>query len=71
LKILRENKVLIEKIAALLYDKEYLTREEFLEMMSTPEEIDTIIMKYRKAHTKKIAKAEKAKEQPKGKVKKK
>ena len=70
-KILTENKVLIEKIAALLYDKEYLTREEFLEMMSTPEEIDTIIMKYRKAHTKKIAKAEKAKEQPKSKAKKK
>lgn len=71
LKILTENKVLVEKIAALLYDKEYLTREEFLEMMSNPDDIDTIINKYRKAHTKKIAQAEKMKNTPPSKSKKK
>lgn len=71
LKILQENKQLIEKIAALLYDKEYLTREEFLEMMSHPENIDETISKYRKSHAKKVAKQEKAKEQPQSKAKKK
>jgi cell division protease FtsH len=60
-KILTENKELIEKIAELLYDKEYLTREEFLEMMSHPEKIDETIIKYRKSHAKKVAILEKAK----------
>jgi cell division protease FtsH len=71
LKILNENKELIKKIAVLLYEKEYLTRDEFLDMMSNPDDIDAIITKYKKAHTKKVAKAEKDKEQPKGKWKKK
>ena len=71
LTILRENKTLIEKIAALLYDKEYLTREEFLEMMSNPDQIDAIITKYKKAHTKKVAKAEKDKLAQENKPKKK
>lgn len=61
LKILTENKSLIEKIAALLYEKEYLTREEFLEMMNNPTLIEEIITKYRKSHAKKIAQAEKLK----------
>jgi len=53
----------------LLYEKEYLTRDEFLDMMSNPEQIDAIVTKYKKAHTKKVAKAEKAKVLPKGKKK--
>jgi len=72
LKILTENKQLIEKIAELLFEKEYLTREEFFEMMSNPTLIDEIVVKYRKSHAKKIAKAEKlktAKPAPKAKKK--
>jgi len=44
-----------------LFDKEYLTREEFLEMMSHPEKIDETIIKYRKSHAKKVAILEKTK----------
>jgi predicted glycoside hydrolase/deacetylase ChbG (UPF0249 family) len=61
LKILNDNKQLVEKIAELLFDKEYLTREEFLEMMSHPEKIDETIIKYRKSHAKKVAILEKTK----------
>ncbi|MEI8252758.1 MAG: hypothetical protein WCG25_03260 [bacterium] len=34
IKIIKENKKLIEKMSVILLDKEYLTREEFEELMS-------------------------------------
>lgn len=51
--IITENKALIEKLAALLYEKEYLTRDEFEQLMSHPEETDALVKKYRASHTRK------------------
>lgn len=61
LKIIKENKELMEKMATLLYEKEYLTREEFEMMMQNPEKIDELVTNYTKKHNRKQKQVEKAK----------
>ena len=55
LKILEENKYMMEKLAELLLEKEYLSREEFEELMKDPSKIDTMVAQMSKQHADKIA----------------
>jgi ATP-dependent Zn protease len=42
--IINTNKILMEKLAGILFEKEYLSKEEFEKIMTaTPEEVDGII----------------------------
>lgn len=53
IEIITKNKKTIEKMAMLLYEKEYLTKEEFMSMMADPKKIDELIGEYRVIHAKK------------------
>lgn len=44
-KILNDNKDIIEKLAAVLYEKEYLTKEEFESVMKNPDQADELTQK--------------------------
>ena len=66
LKLIKDNKKIISKMAELLLEKEYISKEEFSAMMKDPKQIDGLIAEFRKKHeklTKKKAKtAKKVKE---------
>ena len=47
LQILTDNRSLIEKMAGLLGEKEYITKEEFDEIMAHATDADTIITRMR------------------------
>jgi len=51
--IITKNKKTIEKMAMLLYEKEYLSKEEFMAMMKDPKKIDELITEYLVIHAKK------------------
>jgi hypothetical protein len=57
--ILKKNKKLIEKMAELLLEKEYISKDEFIEMMADPKKIDKLTAEYKKTHAKKVKKQEK------------
>ena len=50
LKILQDHKPLIEKMAQLLLNKEYITKSEFLAMMDEPSKIDELIKEFSQDH---------------------
>lgn len=54
--ILKKNKKLIEKMAELLLEKEYISKDEFMEMMADPKKIDSLTAEYKKTHAKKMKK---------------
>lgn len=58
--IIKQNKKLIQKMAALLMNKEYITKEEFLAMMEDPKKIDKLVDEFNANHKKMITKQEKA-----------
>ncbi len=53
LEIITKNKKTIEKMAVILFEKEYLSKDEFMAMMSDPKKIDELIAEYRIIHAKK------------------
>lgn len=59
LSILKKNKKLIEKMAELLLEKEYISKDEFMEMMADPKKIDKLTAEYKKSHAKKMKKQQK------------
>lgn len=59
LAIVRDNKELMERMAEVLLLKEYITREEFEQMMEDPSQIDVIIARYEAAQKKMLADAKK------------
>jgi hypothetical protein len=58
LQILRDNKSLIEKMAGLLGEKEYITREEFDEIMAHADDADAIITRLREEYKVSLAQIE-------------
>lgn len=48
--ILIANKALMEQLAAVLYEKEYLTKEEFESVMKNPEQADELTQKMLEEH---------------------
>lgn len=58
LEILTKYKELIEKMAALLLEKEYIDREEFKAMMKDPNKIDDLTTEFRKNHKLRVQKQE-------------
>lgn len=59
LQILTEHRSLIEKMAGLLYDKEYITKEEFDEIMANATDADTIIARMRSTYADSLVALEK------------
>ncbi len=64
LSLLKKNKKLIEKMAALLLEKEYITKEEFLAMMDDPKKIDENIKLFSANHKKTVKKLASKKTKP-------
>jgi cell division protease FtsH len=58
LQILRDNKSLIEKMAGLLGEKEYITKEEFDEIMAHADDADAIIARMREEYAVSLAQIE-------------
>lgn len=55
--ILLENKDVMEKLAAVLYEKEYLTKEEFESVMKNPndaESLTTVMLEEYRGELKKV-----------------
>lgn len=59
LSIVAQNKKLMERMAEVLLLKEYITREEFEQMMEDPTQIDVIIARYEAVQKKMLADAKK------------
>ena len=59
LAIVTKNKGLMERMAEVLLLKEYITREEFEQMMEDPSQIDVIITRYEAVQKKMLADAKK------------
>jgi len=59
LAIITQNKKLMERMAEVLLLKEYITREEFEQMMEDPTQIDVIIARYEAVQKKMLADAKK------------
>lgn len=59
LAIVTQNKKLMERMAEVLLLKEYITREEFEQMMEDPSQIDVIIARYEAVQKKMLADAKK------------
>jgi hypothetical protein len=58
--LLTANKTLMEKLSSILYEKEYLSKEEFELIMKAPlEEVDEIIEVMRVAYRKELEAIEK------------
>ena len=71
LQILNDNRHIMDKMAELLMEKEYITRDEFVELMKDPSKIDTIVADMKQKHAEHIASKAKAEEAKKNKKKKK
>ena len=56
IKIIKENKKLMEKMGELLLEKEDISKEEFEAMMKDPKKIDKLTETFRKEHAKKMKK---------------
>jgi len=59
LKILTENKELMEKMATLLFEKEYFSKEEFERIMTNPENADASLAAIRDEYHASLAALEK------------
>jgi len=58
--IIKKHKKLIEKMAELLMEKEYITKDEFLAMMDDPKKIDSLVEEFNKNHKKMVSKQQRA-----------
>lgn len=59
LSIIVDNKTLMESMARVLLAKEYITREEFEQMMADPASVDAILSAHEAAQKKLLAEAKK------------
>lgn len=58
--IIKKHQNLITKMAGLLMNKEYITKDEFIAMMEDPKKIDKLVDEFNKNHEKMIKKQERA-----------
>lgn len=58
--LIKKNKETIDKMAQLLLEKEYLSKDEFMAMMTDPKKIDELIIEFRASHVKKEKQRQKA-----------
>lgn len=63
LAIIQKNRTLMDKMATLLLEKEYLTKEEFMAMMKDPSQIDALITEFKQKHSDKEEEKRKDREQ--------